>query len=240
MFDNFNLPLLFGSAAEFNGTGVQSTMMINNTVLPKLNSYYYISLEGISVGNVSLNISQGMFDIQADGSGGFIIDCVTRYTILPHAAFTAVVSVLDSILGLPRAIDFPDGFGLCYSIDNYDYVPHVNMTFHMAGADYLIEARQNFFKLDGEDNSLLLCLAMLDMDEVSVAGAPAVLGSFQQQDYHILYDNANQRLSFTPTSCRSLYMSPDPSYVQSKAPILSLHALPVLLLFYFVSLLLTL
>ncbi|GLJ56970.1 hypothetical protein SUGI_1401510 [Cryptomeria japonica] len=243
--DSFSTPLLFGSAAEFNGIGVQSTMVINNTVLPKLNSYYYLSVEGISLGNVSLNISRGMFDIQANGSGGFIIDSGIHFTVLPHAAFTAVASVLDSVLGLPRANDSKHGLSVCYSSPYYDYVPDLNMTFHMLGADYVVEGKHNFVQyMESGPTKIgnLLCLAMLDMDEASVAGVPAVLGSFQQQDYHILYDNANQRLSFTPTRCSSLSMSPNPSYLQSKAPIpiLGSHVLLPVLLLYFVAFSLTL
>ncbi|GLJ19688.1 hypothetical protein SUGI_0356640 [Cryptomeria japonica] len=108
--------LLFGSAANLNVIGVQSTMIIKNPAQPKFNSYYYLSVEGISVGNVSVNIPRGTFDIQANGSGGFIIDSATAYTLLPHTAFVAVASVLDSILGsasLYRRINSSrDGFSL--------------------------------------------------------------------------------------------------------------------------------
>ncbi|GLJ56979.1 hypothetical protein SUGI_1279280 [Cryptomeria japonica] len=240
----FSTALLFGSAAELNGIGVQSTMVINNTVLPKLNGYYHLSVEGITLGNVSLNIPRGSFDIQANESGGFIIDSGTHYTVLPHAAFTAVVSVLDSVLWLPRANDSKAGLSVCYSSPYYDYIPDVNMTFHMLGADYVVDGEHNFvqYRESGPTKiGYLLCLAMLDMDEASVAGVPTVLGSFQQQDYHILYDNAKQRLSFTPTLCRSLYMSSYPSYLQSKVPvpILGCHILLPLLLLYFVAFSLT-
>ncbi|GLJ58007.1 hypothetical protein SUGI_1401520 [Cryptomeria japonica] len=136
----FSTALLFGSAAKLNGIGVQSTMVINNTVLPKLNGYYHLSVEGITLGNVSLNIPRGSFDIQANESGGFIIDSGTHYTVLPHAAFTAVVSVLDSVLWLPRANDSKAGLSVCYSSPYYDYIPDVNMTFHMLGADYVVDA----------------------------------------------------------------------------------------------------
>ncbi|GLJ19686.1 hypothetical protein SUGI_0356610 [Cryptomeria japonica] len=183
-FDSFSTPLLFGSADELNSTGLQSTMMINNIVMPQLNSYYYLSMEGISVGNVSLNIPRGIFDIQPDGSGGFIISSGTAYTVLPHTAFAAVASVLDSVLGLPRSNDSRDGLSLCYSSPYYSYVPDLNMTFHMSGADYVIEGKRNFVRsISGPfGKKMILCLAMLDMDEASVVGVSAVLGSFQQQD----------------------------------------------------------
>ncbi|GLJ19687.1 hypothetical protein SUGI_0356630 [Cryptomeria japonica] len=208
----------FGCSHGIQGDGV------------KYNDATIISVEGISVGNVSLNIPRATFDIQANGSGGFIIDSGTPYTVLPHAAFTAVASVFDSILALPRTNESQDGLSLCYSSYYDGYVPHLNMTFHMRGADYVIEGKRNFIKFSGYQHPSVVCLAMLEMDEASVAGVPAVLGSFQQQDYHILYDNANQRLSFTLTRCRSLYMSSYPSYQQSKAPILRIHAVLLLLL----------
>ena len=134
--------LLFGSVAELNTRGMQSTVIMNNTALPQLNSYYYLSVEGISVGNVNVNVPRGTFDIKANGSGGFIIDSGTPYTLLPHAVFIAVGSALDSVLGLPRHNYSENGLTLCYLPSYYDYVPHLNMTFHMAGADYVIEGER--------------------------------------------------------------------------------------------------
>ncbi|XP_059071096.1 aspartic proteinase nepenthesin-2-like [Cryptomeria japonica] len=227
-------PLLFGSAEELSGTGVQSTMMIKNSARPELNNYYYLSMEGISVGNISVNIPQGTFDIQANGSGGFIIDSATPYTVLPHGAFTAVASVLDSLFdsasGFRRINNSRDGFSLCYQ-SPYALAPYLNMTFHMGrGADFVIEGRQNFITYTDVDPSVV-CLAVLDMGDASVEGVPAVLGNFQQQNYHILYDNGNETLSFVTTNCRRLVNGPSlyPEYSQSKALTLGCHGLSLAL-----------
>ncbi|GLJ56972.1 hypothetical protein SUGI_1401590 [Cryptomeria japonica] len=113
------------------------------------------------------------------------------------------------------------------------------MTFHMGGgADYVIEGKQNFITYTDVDPSVV-CLAVLDMGDASVEGVPAVLGNFQQQNYHILYDNGNETLSFVPTNCRRLINGPlfYPEYTQSKAPTLSCHGLSLVILSIVISLL---
>lgn len=78
-----------------NGAKVKSTPMVKNSNRPDLNTFYYISVKGISVGTTLANIPKGTFDIREDGSGGFIIDSGTTLTYLSPTAFDAVAKVLN-------------------------------------------------------------------------------------------------------------------------------------------------
>ncbi|KAH9328616.1 hypothetical protein KI387_000724, partial [Taxus chinensis] len=143
---------------------------------------------GISVGNsVANNIPEGTFDLKGDGNGGFIIDSGTTLTFLPHAAFTAVAQLLDCAVGLPRSSD--SDFDLCYQLPSgsTDDVAVPDITYHFGGgADYVIRGQYSFATVR-DSNSL--CFLTLEMGESS--DAVAIFGNFHQQNYHILYDNAN-------------------------------------------------
>eukprot|EP01018_Ginkgo_biloba_P035837 Gb_01040 [translate_table: standard] len=79
--------LIFGEDAQLSGDSVRSTPIIQNEQQP---IFYYISLEDISIGGKLLNIPQGTFDIQSDGSGGVVIDSGTTVTYLEEAGYNLV------------------------------------------------------------------------------------------------------------------------------------------------------
>ncbi|KAH9288580.1 hypothetical protein KI387_032697, partial [Taxus chinensis] len=139
-------PLLLGTAAETLGEGAKSTPILTNSVID--DQSYYLSVEGMSVGNSRANIPEGTFDIKGDGNGGFIIDSGSTYTILPRAAFTAVAQLLDSAIGLPRAQD--SDFSLCYQLPSggslsTDKLTVPDITFHFSGgADYVVRGDYSF------------------------------------------------------------------------------------------------
>lgn len=83
-------PVLFGSLAELasppsaDAAAVQSTPLVQSLHYPW---FYYVSLEGISLGDARLPIPNGTFDLRADGSGGMIVDSGTIFTILVEPGF---------------------------------------------------------------------------------------------------------------------------------------------------------
>ncbi|KAH9288581.1 hypothetical protein KI387_032698 [Taxus chinensis] len=192
-------PLLLGTAAGTLGEGAKSTPILTNSVIDD-QSFYYLSVEGMSVGNSRANISERTFDIKGDGNGGFVIDSGTTYTMLPRAAFTAVAQLLDSAIGLPRAQD--SDFSLCYQLpssgsSSTDKLTVPDITFHFGGcADYVVRGEYSF---ETVPDTNLLCFLMLE----SSSGL-SIFGNFQQQNYHILYDNFKHMLSFAPAVCASL------------------------------------
>ncbi|XP_059073828.1 aspartic proteinase nepenthesin-2-like [Cryptomeria japonica] len=198
-------PLFFGSATDLRElVGVQFTPLMTNLFRPELNSFYYISVEAIAVGNRLAYISQGTLDIQEDGSGGFIIDSGSAFSYLIPEAFSLVADAVDLAVGWDRADGSDYGFSLCYQIPqgNTTYVfPDITFIFSR-NVPFVVDQKYNFRLVD--EQSGLVFMLILQIEETSALKSPSILGSYQQQNYHILYDNGNYMLSFAPTTCAEL------------------------------------
>lgn len=79
--------LLFGDAAMPTLPDVKYLPLLTN---PKIATYYYVQLNGISVGDKLLNISSSVFAIDRVGGAGTIIDSGTTVTQLAKPAYDQV------------------------------------------------------------------------------------------------------------------------------------------------------
>ncbi|CAL4992557.1 unnamed protein product [Urochloa decumbens] len=192
-------PVLFGSLAKLadptDGTTMQSTPLVQSTQNP---SRYFISLEGISLGNTQLTIPNGTFDLRSDGDGGTIVDSGTIFTILVESAFRVVVDHVAEVLGQAVAnassLDspcFPAPAGAWQLPDMPDMVLHF-----ASGADMRLP-RDNYMSFNHEE--LSFCLNI-----VGTAWSTSVLGNFQQQNIQMLFDTTVGQLSFVHTDCSKL------------------------------------
>uniref|UniRef100_A0A0D6QUA2 nepenthesin n=1 Tax=Araucaria cunninghamii TaxID=56994 RepID=A0A0D6QUA2_ARACU len=181
-------PLIIGSAAGLNAKTFGFTPLIKNSVHE---TFYYLSLEGISVGNKALDIPAGTFELDSGGSGGIIIDSGTTITYLKQSGYDAVKQGLDSAVSLPQADGSSVGFDLCYTSAAAAFP---SITFHFKGADYVL-AKENYLY---HDSTGVVCLAMMPSSDLSI------FGNFQQQNFQILYDLDSSTLSFAPAVCDSL------------------------------------
>ncbi|GLJ18900.1 hypothetical protein SUGI_0337720 [Cryptomeria japonica] len=229
IWTQYSSPLLFGTVANLTETiRVQSTPMIENIIRKDLNTLYYISVMSIGVGQKMVFVPKGTFDIQQDGSGGFIIDSGSAVSYLTPAAFTGVAKAIDSVVKWDRADGSDYGFSLCYHVpqgNDSNGFPDISFIFE-GGAEYVVDQKYNFRLVN--KTSGLVCVLILEMDEAMAAASPSILGNYHQQNYHILYDNDNQMLSFVRASCASLSQpafdqtfsdaqSPKPANTQSSA-----------------------
>lgn len=183
-------PLILGAAADLRATDLKSTPLLKNSLRK---TFYYLSLEGISVGTRLLDMPEGTFDFQADGSGGMIIDSGTTITYLDQSGYDVVKQGLVSSVSLPQADGSSIGLDLCYTSAAAS-ANFPSLTFHFKGADYVLPKQNYLF----QDTSGLVCLAMLPSSGLSI------FGNFQQQNVHILYDLEKSMLSFAPTVCDTL------------------------------------
>ncbi|XP_057859534.2 aspartic proteinase nepenthesin-1 [Cryptomeria japonica] len=187
-------PLQFGSAAEFSSPGMKKTPFMQNQAVPSL---YYLNLEGISVGGSRLDIPAGTFELRPDGSGGIFIDSGTTITFLEEAAYRSVKRGVEEVVKLEEADGSGIGLDLCYELPSDPSQATVpGITFHFAGgADFELPAR-NAFVVDEESG--LLCLAIAGSRGLSI------FGNIQQQNFHILYDLAENNLGFVTAACDHL------------------------------------
>ncbi|KAF8387909.1 hypothetical protein HHK36_026571 [Tetracentron sinense] len=155
-------------------------------------TYYYLTLEGISVGNEKLTIPDGIFKVTENNKGGFIIDSGTRFTMLRSEALDELVKVLGEKIKLEQKKESGHIFQLCFVARSFDDLASAPVvTFHFNGTDVVLPQQSTY--VDAGDG--LWCLAMLPSNDVSV------LGNFQQQNLNVGYDLSAKLVSFTPIDC---------------------------------------
>ncbi|KAK9270689.1 hypothetical protein L1049_026271 [Liquidambar formosana] len=187
--------LLFGSLADLNHSNgeIRGTPLIYNPVQP---TFYYLTLEGISVGEALLPIPKSLFELRG-GYGGMIIDSGTSITYLQEDAFDIVkmnfvwqTKLKVSQLGI-------QGLELCFNLpsDNAwkNYVP--KLVFHFKDVDLNLPA-ENYMVADKGIG--VVCLAM------GPTGIPSVFGNYQQQNMLVVHDLEKGVLSFVHTKCDRL------------------------------------
>ncbi|KAF8700455.1 hypothetical protein HU200_034395 [Digitaria exilis] len=190
--------LLLGSSASLNDAGVGSTPFVTNPTMEPMNTYYYLDLTGISLDTTALSIPADAFALKADGTGGLIIDSGTTVTSLVDVAYQQVRAAVLSLVTTLPATDgsAATGLDLCFGPPSSTSPPPAmpSMTFHFNGADMVIPG-DSYMVLDPDSG--LWCLAMRSLTD----GGPSILGNYQQQNIHILYDVGQQTLSFAPATC---------------------------------------
>lgn len=132
-------PQFLGNNATLNDTNVSSTPIIQNTLNE---TFYYLSLKGISVEHKLLAILSCTFDLQSDGSGRLIIDSGMPVTHLPQNAYDVVKEALNSSINLPHARGSTVGLDLCFQRGNPN-ASLPSMIFHFKGA-YIVLSKDNY------------------------------------------------------------------------------------------------
>ncbi|TVU02250.1 hypothetical protein EJB05_52244, partial [Eragrostis curvula] len=158
-------------------------------------TFYYVKLKGVLVGGELLNISAETWDVAADGSGGTIVDSGTTLSYFAEPAYGAIrqafVDRMDRSYPLVR--DFPI-LGPCYNVSGVERpeVPELSLLF-ADGAVWDFPAENYFVRLDPD----VMCLAVLGTPHSGMN----IIGNYQQQNFHVLYDLQNNRLGFAPRRC---------------------------------------
>lgn len=195
--------LLMGSLASSNPSlsnnldkstkNIMTTPLLKNPSQP---SFYYLNLEGISVGPTRLPIKEDTFALNDDGSGGLIIDSGTTITYLEQSAFDLLKQEFTSQMNLPLDKSRSTGLDLCFKMPKDTSTIEVpKLVFHFKGADLDLPS-ENY--MIGDPNVSIVCLAMGQSSGMSI------FGNVQQQNLMVAHDLAKETLSFIPTQCDGL------------------------------------
>ncbi|CAN6164674.1 unnamed protein product [Urochloa humidicola] len=192
-------PVFLGTPDDLtaHATGpVQSTPLKRNPVNPS-SIFYYLSLEGITVGDTRLPVTASAFAInKEDGSGGTVIDSGTGVTTFPIAVYEQLRKAFVAQVPLPVDTNSSETGGrLCFSAADAEKVAVPKLVFHLEGADMDLPKENYMPVIDGKQ----LCL-IIDGTE----GNQTLIGNFQQQNMHIVYDVENSKLLFAPAQCDKL------------------------------------
>ncbi|XP_047949441.1 aspartic proteinase CDR1-like [Salvia hispanica] len=168
--------LHFGSDAVVSGLGAVSTPMTKN------DAFYYLMLEGITVGNVEL-----VFDTPELVPGGnIIIDSGATVTEFPTKFYFDYEAAIVASINQSPVRNY-DGWRLCYT----QPISLPRITVHFKGADVEWYADNVFTRVDQNHQ----CLAA---DPMLVH---SFYGNVAQVNYLVGFDVTNNMLSFKHTGC---------------------------------------
>ena len=188
-FQGGSSELIFGRGAAPRGSVF--TPMLKN---PKLSTFYYVGLDGISVGGQLLQIPRSVFALQSDGSGGVIVDSGTSITRLTAPAYVALRDAFVAATSDLPSAGSVSLFDTCYALGGMTSVSVPTVDFHYAGqavtklpaANYLIPV----------DTTGTFCFAFAGTN-----AAFSIIGNMQQQGYRVSFNSAAARVGFAPNQC---------------------------------------
>ncbi|CAN1233701.1 Aspartic proteinase CDR1 [Linum perenne] len=186
--DKLTSTMSFGENAVVSGV---STPLISDPTKP---TFYFLNLEGVSVGEKRIPFQVGSSSFgSSDGKGNIIIDSGTTLTILPAVLVSQLSEAVESqIVGGKKAEDPQGDLSLCYVAPTTGTslgVPRI--IFHFQGADVELPSSNVFIQVSGT----VTCFAFYGSDDATIYGNVA------QQNFLVGYDIQKKTLSFKPTDC---------------------------------------
>ncbi|KAH7438151.1 hypothetical protein KP509_04G002700 [Ceratopteris richardii] len=188
-FGTGSSPLIFGGGAIPRGS-VFSPLLRN----PRLGTFYYVGLEGISVGGTRLSISPAEFSLQSTGNGGVILDSGTSITRLVASAYATLRDSFNArATNLPTAGSF-SLFDTCYALGGMQSVDVPTVDLHLTGGVTLQLPAANY--LIPVDKLGTYCFGFAGTNSDF-----SIIGNMQQQGYRISFDRAAGRVGFAGNQC---------------------------------------
>ncbi|MCD7456294.1 hypothetical protein HAX54_031171 [Datura stramonium] len=158
-------------------------------------TFYYVQIKSVIVGGEVLNIPAETWNLSPEGVGGTIIDSGTTLSYFAEPAYEIIKEAfVNKVKGYPIVQDFPI-LNPCYNVSgakNMEF-PSFGIVFG-DGAVWNFPVENYFIKLEPED---IVCLAILGTPR----SALSIIGNYQQQNFHILYDTKRSRLGYAPRKC---------------------------------------
>ena len=175
---NSTSKLKFGSESTVSGNGVVSTPLVAKSP----STYYYLTLEGVSIGEKKLQTEQSV--------GNIVIDSGTTLTMLESNFYDSFEAAVKEAIGNDHepVQDPPEPLRLCYRDGSVENLPDV--TFHFSGADIHLQKMNTFLVVDN-----LMCLLMVPSERFSI------FGNLAQVNFNVQYDLQRKMVSFSPADC---------------------------------------
>ena len=177
----------FGTSSGIvSGSGTVSTPLVRK----KPNTYYYLTLEGFSVGKKRLPYKSFRKKAGAE-EGNIIVDSGTTITFIPEKFYSKLEkSVEKSIKEKGKRVKEPNGiFSLCYNTTREIKAPII--TAHLRDANVELQPLNTFTRVQ-ED---LVCFTLMPTSDVMV------FGNMAQVNFLVGFDLRKKIVSFMPTDC---------------------------------------
>ncbi|KAL1221604.1 Protein ASPARTIC PROTEASE IN GUARD CELL 1 [Cardamine amara subsp. amara] len=184
------------SSLEFNsvqfGTGDATAPLLRNK---KIDTFYYAGLSGFSVGGRQVPISASIFEVDASGSGGVILDCGTAVSRLQTQAYNALRDEFVRLTtNLKKGTSSISLFDTCYDFSSLSSVKVPTVAFHFTGGKSLDLPAKNY--LIPVDDAGTFCFAF-----APTSSSLSIIGNVQQQGTRITYDLANNLIGLSANKC---------------------------------------
>lgn len=163
-----------------------------------VDTFYYVQIRSILVGGEVLKIPEETWNLSPEGAGGTIIDSGTTLSYFADPAYKIIKEAfVERVKGYPVVEEFPF-LDPCYNVSGVDKpeFPSFGIVFG-DGAVWNFPVENYFIRLDPDE---VVCLAILGTPR----SALSIIGNYQQQNFHILYDTKQSRLGFAPTKCADM------------------------------------
>ncbi|KAK9996427.1 hypothetical protein SO802_021113 [Lithocarpus litseifolius] len=182
------------STLEFNSAppadSVTTTLLKNS----KLDTFYYVGLTGMSVGGQPVSIPTSLFQLDASGNGGIIVDSGTSITRLQTQAYN---SLRDAFVKLTQHLPSTSGvalFDTCYDLSSLRSVKVPTVSFQFSDGKSLQLPAKNY--LIPVDSSGTFCFAF-----APTSSSLSIVGNVQQQGTRVSFDLANSKVAFSSNKC---------------------------------------
>ncbi|KAL2939407.1 Aspartic proteinase nepenthesin-1, partial [Bienertia sinuspersici] len=168
---------------------------------------YYLTLEGISVGNQRLPVDPAVYKIKPDGSGGCIIDSGSYMSYVVSEAYNELVKAVSLNIekfnrNLRKIPDPKLGKRLCYERFQDPvkvFLPVI--VFHFSyNADFAMQPHAAYAFENTKSGNGLVCMMILESTRTDHYGV-TYLGAHQQSNHRIVFDLNNGQLRFGPVNC---------------------------------------
>lgn len=188
--------LIFGEDKELlSHPELNFTTLVSSGKENPADTFYYVQIKSILVGGETLNIPEETWNISPEGAGGTIVDSGTTLSYFADPAYKIIKEAFMKKVKKYQLIeDFPI-LVPCYNVSGVEKLelPSFGIKFG-DGAVWNFPVENYFIKLQPEE---VLCLAILGTPR----SALSIIGNYQQQNFHILYDTRQSRLGYAPRKC---------------------------------------
>lgn len=183
--------VIFGESAV--SRSAVFTPLVTN---PKLETFYYVELIGISVGGVRVaGITSSLFKLDAAGNGGVIVDSGTSVTRLTRPAYVALRDAFRAgATELKRSAGGFSLFDTCYDLSGKTEVKVPTVVLHFSGgADVSLPASNYLIPVNSNG---MFCFAF-----AGTTSGLTIIGNIQQQGFRVVFDLTGNRIGFAPRGC---------------------------------------
>ncbi|XP_042502337.1 protein ASPARTIC PROTEASE IN GUARD CELL 1 [Macadamia integrifolia] len=160
----------------------------------QVDTFYYVGLSGLSVGDQMLSIPPSSFAMDEAGNGGVIVDSGTSVTRLQTDMYNTLRDAfVKGTSGLP-ATSGVALFDTCYDLSSKKSVEVPTVAFHFPGGKSLPLPAKNY--LVPVDSSGRFCFAF-----APTSSAMSIIGNIQQQGTRVGFDLGNSVVAFSANKC---------------------------------------